>query len=88
MPLTPKVGNALKPTIIIATAIITGAVSFIGAIVALQGGDYWPWVWAMIGLYGVELAYAGIAAVIHHRSPAERKKREFYRRRQGARTPS
>lgn len=88
VPPTTRASNVAKPAIIIATAVITGVVSFIGAIVALQGGNFWPWFWAMVGLYGIELLYAGIAAVIHHRSPAERKKREFYKHRQAARTPS
>lgn len=81
MPLTRKAKMAFRMTTIVATTLITATVSVIGAVIAMQGGDFWPWVWVMCILYGIELVFTGVAAVMHYRSSGERKKREFYERR-------
>lgn len=68
--------------VIIITAIfITATVSVVGAVTAMQRGDFWPWVWAMSGLYAIEIIYTIIIAILYFRSPIEREKRDFYKRR-------
>lgn len=81
MPLTRKAKMAFRMTVIVVTTLITASVSIIGAVIAMQGGNFWPWVWAMCALYSIELALTSIAAVHHYHSSLEREKREFYKRR-------
>jgi uncharacterized membrane protein len=87
MPLRPKTKTALRVSTVIITAVVSAAVSFIGAIVGLQGGNFWPWVWAMGVLYGAELIYLSIVAVTHFRSNEQRRRRQLYRRRKATRLP-
>lgn len=81
MPLTRKAKLAFRMTTIVVTTLVTATVSIIGAVIAMQGGNFWPWVWAMCVLYGVELVLTSIAAVLHYRSPEGRREREFHKRR-------
>lgn len=81
---------AIRMTAIVVTTLITACVSIIGAVTAMRGGDFWPWVWVMCALYAVELIFTSIAAVRHYRSLEERDKRKFYtkrRERQALRSP-
>ena len=81
MALTRRNKAALRMSAIITTTLITATVSIIGAVVAVQGGDFWVWVWMMCAMYALELMFAGVAAILHYNSISERRKRDFYRRR-------
>lgn len=86
MLLMRKKNKSLQLSGILVTILASSAVSFIGAIVALQGGDYWPWVWVMCTLYVVELVYSGIVAVLYYRSPEAQRRRDLKKRRSIARS--
>lgn len=67
---------------IITTTLVTSTVSVIGAVVGIQGGDFWPWVWVMVVMWGIELVYTSIIAIRYYQSPEAQRKRAFYKKRQ------